>query len=248
MTATFAEIVLGNREGFVAVAYGRNPHWADGKYGHQSWHEIRFRWPADRDRMFAEINDEMCDADVYVCPAVRFTDDRRKGSALPPMVCWADLDADPTDASLWDTLNPFVVASGTQGHRHPYVPLSRPVDLGTHAKLNQALRDRLGGDHKWSDEVLLRLPGTRNHKADPPALVTIEAASPTVWDPDDLAMLLGVGNGQSGPDRGHFDPGVCPHGYGTDSRPRSRRTNRRRSMGSSALARTPGLPKARPSP
>ncbi|MGH3484741.1 MAG: phage/plasmid primase, P4 family [Nocardioidaceae bacterium] len=218
-TTTFAEIVLGDREGFVAVAYGRNPHWTGGKYGHQSWHEIRFRWPADRDRMLAEVSREMSNADVYVCPAVRFTDDRRKGSALPPMVCWADLDADPGDTSLWDALNPFVVASGTPGHRHPYVPLSRPVDLGTHARLNQALRDRLGGDHKWSDEVLLRLPGSRNHKADPPGLVTIEAAAPTVWDPDDLAMLLGVGNGESAHGRGHFTEIVEPGPVDLDSLP-----------------------------
>ena len=82
-----------------------------------------------------------------------------------------------------------------------YLPAFTPVDLGTHARLGQELSKRLGGDSKWSDESLLRPPGSYNYKATCPPdgqpagpRVLVEA---TGWngkrvDPDELAALLGV--------------------------------------------------------
>lgn len=200
MSTAYGELVLGDRPGFVALAFGHGPHRTEsGKYAHREWVEIRFDWPAEKDKLAAEVAHLQAErVDVYVCPAVRFTNDRRKGSALPPRVCWVDLDAEPADPDLWQTLAPFVVASGQPGHRHAYVPLTRPVDLGTHARLNKALAERLGGDHKWSDESLLRLPGTWNHKTDPPSPVVVESPDATVWEPEKLAEVLGVALEASG--------------------------------------------------
>lgn len=194
MSAAYGELVLGDRSGFLALAFGYGPHRSEtGRYAHREWIETQFEWPADRDKIAVEIARLQGEAvDVYVCPAVRFTKDRRKGSALPPMVCWADLDGEPADPDLWRTLAPFAVASGQPGHWHAYIPLTRPVDLGTHARLNKALAERLGGDHKWSDESLLRLPGTWNHKTDPPSPVVVESADALRWEPEKLAEVLGV--------------------------------------------------------
>lgn len=204
VSAAFEDLVLGERSGFLAVAFGYGPHRADtGRYTHREWQEMQFSWPADREKLAVEVARLQLQGeqvDVYVCPAVRFTSDRRKGSALPPQVCWVDLDNEPADPDLWQTLAPFVVASGQPGHRHAYLPLTRPVDLGTHARLNKALAQRLGGDHKWSDESLLRLPGTWNHKTDPSSPVVVEATGAAVWDPDKLASVLGVS----------LAPGVSP--------------------------------------
>jgi P4 family phage/plasmid primase-like protien len=209
--ADFIDAVLGEREGFLALAFGRDPYWKDGdRYTHKDWTETRFRWPAEMGQISAAVDQELATGDpvdVYVCPAVRFTNDRRKGSALPPMVCWADLDGPPADVALWDTLNPYVVDSGQPDHRHAYVPLTRPVGLGAHARLNKALAGRLGGDAKWSDESLLRLPGSLNFKpatprngepAGQPARVLARPWSGTPWDPDKLAHLLGVDLEQPG--------------------------------------------------
>jgi hypothetical protein len=54
------------------------------------------------------------------------------------------------------------VSSGSHGHRHLYLPLAHPIPLDTFNRLNQALADRLGGDAKWADNSLLRMPGTFN--------------------------------------------------------------------------------------
>jgi hypothetical protein len=194
VNATYDELVLGARSGSLALAFGHAPYRTEaGRYAHREWVEMQFEWPAEKDKLAVEIARLHGEAvDVYVCPAVRFTKDRRKGSALPPMVCWVDLDGEPADPDLWRTLAPLTVASGQPGHRHAYLPLTRPVDLGTHARLNKALAQRLGGDHKWSDESLLRFPGTWNHKTDPPSPVIVESADGAVWDPDKLAQVLGV--------------------------------------------------------
>lgn len=197
VAADYFDVVLGERPGFLAVAFGHDPYRdATGRYRHRRWTERRYPWPAGRDHLVTDITRMTVAgerADVYVCPAVRHTDGpRRKGSALSPMVCWSDLDGPSTDPELLTTLDPFTVESGSDGHRHVYVPLTRPVDLGMHARLNKALAARLGGDAKWSDEALLRLPGTRNHKTDSPARVRSLPWSGRRWDPDELAVLLGV--------------------------------------------------------
>ncbi|MGH8883556.1 MAG: hypothetical protein ACRD0P_40470, partial [Stackebrandtia sp.] len=139
------DCVLGDehRRGYLAVAFGYGGHWNEtGRFDHPEWIERRYAWPDNRDALVSDVGRELIAGrvDVYLCPAIRDTDDRRrKGSALPPLLLWADLDGDPADTAVWDTLEAATVASGSAGHRHAYVPLSRPVDLGTHARLNKAL-------------------------------------------------------------------------------------------------------------
>ncbi|MER7076614.1 DNA primase family protein [Saccharopolyspora kobensis] len=197
LPTTYAAAVLGDRPGYLALAFGYRGYVNErGTYTHEEWAETRFAWPAEADQLHAELTHLDASGervDIYVCPAVRYTDRRRRGDALPPAVCWADLDGDPADPELLAALQPYTVHSGQPGHQHIYVPLSEPVDLGLHTRLNKTLADRLGGDAKWSDESLLRMPGTRNHKTTPPSLVTDAGHwSGRVWEPAELAELLGI--------------------------------------------------------
>jgi hypothetical protein len=182
----FVDLVLGDRTGFLALAFGHDPHWevlADGKekYRHRSWTEVQYEWPARRDEMFADVDRELATGpvDTYWCPALRVSSARNgfggsKGTnALPPNCLWFDLDAPPVDQELLEQVQPLLVCSGREGHLHGYVPLAEPVPVARHRALNQALSARLGADHKWSDDALLRLPGTLNHKTDPPGSVVV---------------------------------------------------------------------------
>ncbi len=205
-TENFLQETFGDRPGYVALAFGLGQYRnAEGKYKFREWRDgaaQRFAWPAGRAALIAAVIEVTDRADVFVCPALRATPTRNKGGAVPLARLWADLDAEPADEALWRKLEAWVVASGQPGHRHAYVALSEPVDLATHAVLNKALAARLGADAKWSDESLLRLPGTLNFKptvpvngAAPqlPAPVTIEPGwSGRLWSPAEIADLLGV--------------------------------------------------------
>ncbi|MCW0215220.1 MAG: AAA family ATPase [Pseudonocardia sp.] len=215
----FYQVILGDRPGRVCVAVGFGPYRnADGKYKHHTWEEDRrFEWPAQRAELeaYAESIAAGPAADFYVCPAVRHSGarGRRKGDALPPLVVWADLDGEPTDPALFAQLidlGGFVVESGTPGHRHAYWPLTRPVDLGTHSRLGQALVARLGADHKWSDETLLRLPGTYSYKSGEKVRVVASSWNGRRVDPEDLAELLGVDLTQAPGDSGTEPAGERP--------------------------------------
>lgn len=197
LAAGYLDVVLPDTGGYVAVALGRGGHHdTHGTYRHREWHETAYRWPDERDALRADVAREHAlgeAVDVYICPAVRSQPRRRKGDAAAPSVCWVDLDGPPADAALARRLDGYTVASGQPGHVHLYVPLSTSVTVAEHAMLNRALAAALGGDAKWSDETLLRLPGTCNHKTTPPGRVAEPAEwGGTVWEPAELAAVLGV--------------------------------------------------------
>jgi P4 family phage/plasmid primase-like protien len=130
--------------------------------------------------------------DVYICPHPRASRQRRERGALGLRRLHIDLDNPPADPELWDKLGAFTVRSGGKGRVHGYVALDREVSLDEFENLEVGLRDALGGDSKIKDNDLLRLPGTWNFKPGVHCEVTVESATGTVWDPDDLAWQLGV--------------------------------------------------------
>ena len=193
-TGEFLDLVLGEHTGYLALAVGHARRTDDGDFDrHDPWREIRYAWPAERAKALAFVDKALArDAplDVYFTPAVRTTDARRKGDAVAPSCCWVDLDTAPEDKQLLKRLRPVVVRSGSAGRAHLYVPLTEPVDVTTLTRLNKALAHHLGGDKKWSDESLLRVPGTANHKTVPGNPVAARDWHGQRWAPDDLAALL----------------------------------------------------------
>jgi len=196
----YLDVVFGDRAGFVAVAIGTRPRWDQNRYRHDDWVELQYQWPSQRDKLLRDIEQQLATgdpADFYINPALRLTPARngaggKAGSnAAPISWLWAD-DDHGADVDKVKALRPLVVASGRDGHQHLYVALAQPVPVGTHKLLNRALAEHLGGDSKWSDEALLRMPGTLNCKADPPTQVRILASEPRKWPVAEIAALLGV--------------------------------------------------------
>lgn len=204
MTANLSPLVdhlLGDRPGHLAMFYGYDGYFpAGGRYAFAR-HEPRFYlWPGERERLSADVVAARAGrVDVYWCPALRTSQNRhgyggKYGSnAVEPLYwLWADLDhaLTPVQAALRATLDPIRVASGGGPDRlHVYLPLAEPVDIATHRRLNRTLAARLGADAKFSDESLLRLPGTVNHKTDAP--VAALDGGGRAWSVAELDALLG---------------------------------------------------------
>lgn len=189
--------LIGWTTATLAMAFGYGPRMVDGRLKFDDWQERTYRWPAQRQMVLANVERAVeAGADVYVCPALRATDRRRQGEALPGLMVWADVDDDasPDAVEVARDLDAALVASGRPGHFHVYVRLASSVDSPTLETLNRALARRLGGDAKWADNSLLRLAGTLSHKSDPAAPVdwlTPPGEAMTRWSPDVLLEYLG---------------------------------------------------------
>ncbi len=175
--AAFLDATLGNEKGFAALAFGREGYFNErARYAHKEWTEASYAWPTKRGRLLDDVARELVSGkrvDVYVSPYVRATKRRSKGDAVSRRLLHADRDGlEPLD--LWEGLlamlpGAFVVDSGSPGHVHIYLPVTRDLDLAAHELLCRGLAAKLGRtDSKFSDNDLLRLPGTVNFKHDPP--------------------------------------------------------------------------------
>lgn len=192
----YLDAITGATAGHLCLAVGRKPYRDDnGKYKHEHWTEQTFPWPEDRDRAVEFIAQAADTGDVYACPYLMREPKRRKGSAVSRTLVHADIDRDIDEQAVKD-LGGFIVRSGSAGHGHVYVPLAWPVTPEQHEALCRGLAGKLGGDHKYADNDLLRPPGTANHKS------AVDGGEPTpveaVWcsqgpvDPLALAHKLGI--------------------------------------------------------
>ena len=191
----------GGAQGRVHVAVGVKPYrTASGKIRFQCWFEGSATWPDAADELIALLNEYSPVFDVYVCPYVLSGPRRTKHTSVAPDVVHCDGD-DGVDLEKARTIpGVFVVGSGTEGHGHVYVRLTRPVLHHQHQALCKGLAVYLGAkDPKFSDNDVLRPPGTWNFKprADDPDAAPL----PVTWrmrstgvlvDPEELAALLGV--------------------------------------------------------
>ncbi|MFG1931311.1 hypothetical protein ACGFK1_11720 [Mycobacterium sp. NPDC048908] len=189
--------VADGMSGVLHVATGARGRWDDGKYRFDGWTETRFAYPAEAGLAAREMLRAAEDSDVYVCPYVTRGDKRSKGAAVAHVLVHADVDSGDLDAERVRAIpGAFAVSTGTPGHGHVYVRLTREVGADDHRALCIGLRDHLGADSKISDNDLLRAPGTRNHKAAAMGSETAEVD----WlvrpgnrvDPAPLAEFLGV--------------------------------------------------------
>src|SRR4051794_26052606 len=112
--------------------------------------------------------------DVYVGCAPRT---RRRGgrdAVKHAFVLWADCDGEDAIAALehFEPAPSIVVASGTGSNCHAYWPLREPLARDELERGNRRLAHALGADLASADAArILRVPGTRSHKHEPPAPV-----------------------------------------------------------------------------
>lgn len=156
------DALFGTRRGYVAVAYKRGTDWGEKQFDWSTQKADLIAWAAKMSNT---------GANVFVCPALRSSPSRRKGNGTALRWLWADVDMQsvPNDQrarveARMAKLGTVLVASGSGENRHVYVKLTREVDVAEHERLNRGLRDFLHADNKFSDEALLRFPGTINHK------------------------------------------------------------------------------------
>jgi AAA domain len=191
---------VGDHRGKLQIATGDHPENVAGKYkypeGH--WHENAgtFAWPRQADQAVARIA-ELADSgvDVFCCPYLH-NGRRAKGGSVARDLAHCDADSGTLTASEVESVQgAFAVASGSPGHGHVYVALTRSLSVAEHQRLCKAMIARFNGDRaKWTDELVLRPVGSLNFKPtvmlDPP-----QAAADVTWlvrptgirrDPDEL--------------------------------------------------------------
>ena len=195
-TRRFAETCFGDAEGWLCVAVGRKPYRDNNrKYKHHTWDEVAFRWPQQADQALTYITKAGPLGDVYMCPYPMKEPRRVKGGAGQRVLIHADVDQELDEQKVID-IGGFIVRSGSAGHGHVYVPLAWPVTPVQHEALCRGLAATLGGDAKYSDNDLLRPPGTWNYKskvdgADANPVTALWSGNGKV-DPRDVAGPLGV--------------------------------------------------------
>jgi hypothetical protein len=218
-TRRFVEACFGDTESWLCAAVGLKPYRDDnGKYKHHTWSEVTFAWPRQADQALAYIAKAGPLGDVYLCPYPMKEPRRVKGQAAQRALIHADVDQDLDEAKVAE-LGGYFVRSGTPGHGQVYIPLKWPVTPEQHEALCRGLAATLGGDTKYSDNDLLRPPGTLNYKS------AVDGGEPNpvdvVWsgngpvDPRDVAPMIGVDlanptNGDTGYRHTSTDHGSAP--------------------------------------
>jgi hypothetical protein len=158
----YLDLMYGENKGYVAVAAKNGPSG--------QWQEQVFLWPHDKTHVmdWAEANR---DGDVFICPALRKTKAREKNGGAHLSWLWADVDWQDVPPNRRNAVRKRIdkiagmqVSSGSGDNVHVYVKLDRPATLDVWKRLNAGLRIYLCADAKHTDNALLRLPGTINHK------------------------------------------------------------------------------------
>ena len=166
---TFLDFLYRDREGIAWLAV--DP--IDG-----NWNEVPYQWPQQRSALLEVAMESAPWADVYVS-CLLFTGSKRSiDSALPGKTLWVDVDhglAAEQVQFLRSEPAFRVVKSGTPGHSHVYLQLADSMTPDELRRGNWWLVDRLDGDSGWQVNGVRRLPGTFNHKSDPPQPVLLAA-------------------------------------------------------------------------
>lgn len=128
--------------------------------------------------------------DVYygVLPRME-RDGRAESVSAAPTVLWADIDAKAMDhggpapapvaqkQEAWYRIaefvpEPSIIVDSGHGY-HAYWLLSATVDWRFAEATMRAIAEQLGADHVYDRPRILRIPGTHNHKDDPPTPVRL---------------------------------------------------------------------------
>jgi hypothetical protein len=171
LTAFLALLVARERGGLLEVRLRR----AEGGMLQRFHRAGRLREPAD------ELLELGARTDVYVgcAPRLRLAGDR--SSLGQAWALWVDCDGDASVARLAQFVPApaVLVRSGSATNVHAYWPLVRPLAPDDTTAANRQLAEVLVADKRSADATrILRAPGTRNFKHDPPRAVVLERFQP----------------------------------------------------------------------
>ncbi len=109
------------------------------------------------------------DGDWYFTPLL-YNGSRKRGNVGRPGVIFADLDGDHSEPDM----TPSVLIESSPGHFHGYWFLDEPADPAEWEPYAKGWSQWIGADPAgWDLTQVLRVPGSLNHKMDPPAKVTV---------------------------------------------------------------------------
>jgi hypothetical protein len=181
----FLDEMFERRKGYVSIVFGHNPRTSKPRFAEDDWQPKFYKWPAQRERLIDDVDDALNHPDVirenieiFICPALRNKPSRQRGTNAPLWWVWADVDHKPDENTMEkiNALGGMTVLSGSDGHRHVYLPLDKPVTPLLHKALCLALKEALGAtDSKIAENDLLRLPGTINWKRTEPKRVFLKS-------------------------------------------------------------------------
>lgn len=132
-----------------------------------SWRDISFRWPEDRNiikQTFEDLSNNK--SDIYWAPLIFSTRERSGDNVISAKTLFADLD--PVDPRELD-IEPTVAWESSQGRYQALWYLDEPLSPSQFERINKSLSYYIGADKGgWDLSQVLRIPGTYNHKYDPP--------------------------------------------------------------------------------
>ena len=201
----FADRLFGRyQNGFVAAAYGINGQ-ATPAGGYTFKGRLRskfFEWPRERESLLKWARDCRDRYDIYLVPNLRTARNRKVEFGKEGRYVWADIDhvTDDTRRRLDAVLSKgsLLVQSGGRGGLHVYIRLDGWYPRRVFQDLNRQFDTYIGGDHKFRDNTLLRLPGTWNHKGRAkgldsyPVILSDDEYETTPWSPSALTQAFGL--------------------------------------------------------
>lgn len=112
--------------------------------------------------------------DAYVGVLARTRPDGGAASVVPQArVIWVECDTEESVVRLLEhPIQPTMIVRSSRGKAHAYWSLRTPLDTELIVRANKRLAYHLGADMRATDKArILRVPGTWNHKYDPPQRV-----------------------------------------------------------------------------
>jgi putative DNA primase/helicase len=200
MTAEFLDVITASvpTKGYLTGAVGYGGHFnPTGKYEFDRFEPFAFEWPDRAGEAVTHIQKHAPTADLYICPYLMKTPERKKGNAIWRQVVHSDCDQG-VDLDAVHELGGFAIWSGSTGHGHVYILLRHTLMPAQHEALCRGVTAHLGGDAgKVSDNDLLRPAGAYNHKSAanggvPMYVVLADTFNVTPVDPFELADTLGI--------------------------------------------------------
>lgn len=167
---------------FLTVLWGEDFPWAELRCMHNGAIAQEFYQPSELNALIGSAWDwdaKGWDAYMGVLPRLR-QGGKAEDCTPKTSVLWADVDSKALDGTKMAALlalgrspiTPSIVVDSGNGI-HSYWLLRDPVPFSMASEAMRGLAATIGGDHTYDAPRVLRLPGTRNHKSNPPKPVRL---------------------------------------------------------------------------